>query len=251
MTSICRKNAVTWRLLGLMFPLLALMVGPAPALGKDLGPEIGMVLYEVAEDARFLDANGLPTDDPNRVVLRKATAKLSGWAELGTPLCPSELLVVYPKAKRCAVTAEGHDDITIAMPSPGVFTATGPVSGDFEVVVQGDNPADAPEAAVGGGHFEGAGDLSPTLAGVPLGFISGGTGTASFPLFGINVPFSFTGTFRLPFSMAQDGSKGSPRPGRAAFYLDDDGHPAPVRQDERSIGWPTVRLEIKFKGQCQ
>jgi len=100
------------------------------------------------------------------------------------------------------VTAVGHDDITIEMPSPGVFTATGPVSGDFEVVVQGDNPADAPEAAMGGGHFEGAGDLSPTLVGVPLGFISGGTGTVSFPLFGINVSFSFTGTFRLPFSMA-------------------------------------------------
>src|SRR2546428_1174590 len=245
MTSICRKNAVTWRLLGLMFPLLALMIGPAPALGKDLGPEIGTVLYEVAEDARFLDANRQPTADPNRVVLRTATATLSGWAELGTPLCPPELLVVYPKTTRCAVTAVGHDAITIAMPSPGVFTATGPVTGDFEVVVQGDNPADAPEAAVGGGHFEGAGDLSPTLAGVPLGFINGGTGTVSFPLFGINnVPFSFTGTFRLPFSMAQDGSKGSPRPGRAAFYLDDDGHPAPVRQDERSIGWPTVRLEI-------
>jgi hypothetical protein len=251
MTSICWKNAVTWSLLGLMFPLLALMVGPAPALGKDLGPEVGAVLYEVVEDAKFFDGNGQPTAVRNSVVRRTANAWLSGWAELGTPLCPSEMLVVYPKAKRCALIAVGQDDIRIAVQNldPLVITFTGEVKGDFEVVLQGDNPSDAPEAAVGIGSFKGEGDLSPALVDVPLGSISGGTGTVSFPLFGvINVPFRFTGTFRLPFSMAQDGSKGSPRPGRAAFYLNDDGHPTPVRQDERSIGWPTVRLEIKFEG---
>jgi hypothetical protein len=42
-------------------------------------------------------------------------------------------------------------------------------------------------------------------------------GGVSFPSFGITQGFIFTGTFRLPFSMAKDGSKGHARVDHAAF----------------------------------
>lgn len=243
MTTWKWKNTVMMcTALSLLFPLLALVVSPAPALAGGNGLE--MVLYEVVEDAHFFDANGNPTADPNLVVRRIATAQLTGWAKLGTPLCPSALLLVYPKAKRCAVNAVGHDDITIDLFNG---TAVGPVTGQFAVVVQGDNPTDAPEAAVGFGSFEGDGDLSSTLVNVPLGSISNGTGEVSFPLLSYNATFTFTGIFRLPFSMAHDGSKGHAWGDRAAFYLKDNGRPLRVRENERSIGWATVRLEIDFQ----
>ena len=252
MRTMSRKSMVVWSLAFLL--VLALAV-PAAAGSRHSGPAPDAVLYEVTEDAVFLDASGNPTGDPNQIARRIATAQLTGWAALGTPLCPSELLVVYPKAKRCAVNAIGQDDITIGVVSfdPLVLSATGPVSGQFVVVVQGDNPTDGPEVAVGGGTFQGAGDLSPTLTGVPLGFVSGGTGVVVFPV--IPVPgggyytqeFSFSGTFRLPFSMASDGSHGRAWINRAAFYLKDNGKPLRVRENERSIGWATVRLEINFE----
>jgi len=246
MRTMSRKSMVVWSLAFLL--VLALAV-PAAAGSSHSGPAPDAVLYEVTEDAVFLDASGNPTGDPNQIARRVATAQLTGWAALGTPLCPSELLVVYPKAKRCAVNAIGQDDITIGVVSfdPLVLSATGPVSGQFVVVVQGDNPTDGPEVAVGGGTFAGAGDLSPTLTGVPLGFVSGGTGVVSFPLLGYTQAFSFSGTFRLPFSMASDGSHGRAWINRAAFYLKDNGKPLRVRENERSIGWATVRLEINFE----
>jgi hypothetical protein len=31
-----------------------------------------------------------------------------------------------------------------------------------------------------------------------------------------------------------------------AYYLSDNGHPVRVKDNERSLGFPTVRLEIEF-----
>lgn len=230
------KSSVMWTALSLLFLLLALLVGPAPALAN--GPDA--VLYEVVEDMLLLKADGAtPTGDLSEAAFRYANAALTGWAKLGTALCPSELLLVYPKAKRCAVNAVGHDMISLA-------DGTGPVWGEFTVVVQGDNPVDAAEAVVGGGKYGGTGSLARALQGIPLGSVQA-AGGVSFPSFGIAQTFSFSGTFRLPFSLTKDGSKGHARVDREAFYLKDTGQPVRLRQNERSIGWPTVRLEINFQ----
>ena len=231
------KSSVMWTALSLLFLLLALIVGPAPALAGN--NSVDAVLYEVTEDMLLLKADGkTPTGTLSEAAFRYADAALTGWAELGTPLCPSELLLVYPKAKRCALNANGHDLISLA-------DGTGPVWGEFTVVVNADNPSDGPEAVVGVGSFAGTGNLAQALQGIPLGSLQAG-GEVSFPSFDLTQSFSFTGTFRLPFGMAKDGSKGRAWVNHAAFYLKDSGRPVKVRENERSIGWPTVRLEIKF-----
>lgn len=243
MRTVNWKGAVARSLLGLAALLVVPMVGATPAMAEKVNPSVGAVLYEVAEDAYFLDANGMPTGDPDKIVLRVATAQLTGWVELGTPLCPSEFLLVYPKAKRCALNAIGTDYVSLQGDQPG----TGPVSGVFSVVIQGDNPTDGPEGVALTGTFTGTVDLSPALAGTPIGFLTGGVFQVDPGPFSQGGSFAFTGTFRLPFSLSQDGSKGPAWGNRAAFYLTDNGRPDRVRQDERAIGWATVRLEIEFQ----
>jgi hypothetical protein len=51
---------------------------------------------------------------------------------------------------------------------------------------------------------------------------------------------SFSGTFRLPFSRVDDDGR------KRDFYLAADGTPIPVRQHERDLGFPLVRLEVTF-----
>jgi len=185
------------------------------------------VLYELTESAG-VDVKG-------GVYGRHAYAALQGWAKLGTPLCPSAVLVTNPNAQTCTVTATGIDNVSLA-------TGWGPVQGTFAVTVQLDNPVDAPEFAVMTGTFRGDMDLSAAVAGVaPLGFIRNGTLTID----STGQTASFTGTFRMPFRMSA-GKRIRPRDGGDAFYLGDDGKPFPVKMDERSQGWPTVRLDINF-----
>jgi len=243
MRTLTSKGTVARNLLGFAALLATLMVGTVPAMAGKVNPNVGAVLYEVAEDAYFLDANGVPTGDPSKMVLRVATAQLTGWVELGTPLCPSELLLVYPDAKRCALNAIGMDSVSLQGENPG----TGPVSGVFSVVIQGDNPTDGPEGVALTGTFTGTVDLSPALAGTPLGFLTGGVFQVDPGPFSQGGVFNFTGTFRLPFTLSQSGVRRRVGHGRPAFYLNDKGRPNPVREDERSIGWATVRLEIEFQ----
>src|SRR5206468_12783518 len=51
----------------------------------------GVTLYEISERVTF-------DPDPSSagVIRRNATSPLQGFAEVGTPLCPSELLVSVP-----------------------------------------------------------------------------------------------------------------------------------------------------------
>src|SRR6266852_7546264 len=88
MTSIYWKNVVTWSLLGLMFLLLALVFGPAPALAANES-DADAVLYEVTEDMYLKDAAGNAVTSVVAGGRRTAVAQLSGWAKIGTPLCPS------------------------------------------------------------------------------------------------------------------------------------------------------------------
>ena len=235
-------GTVVQNLLGFAAVLTMLVAAPLPVAAGKAKASPDAVLYEVAEDAYFLDANGVPTGDPSQVVLRVATAELTGWVELGTPLCPSELLVVYPKAKRCALNAIGSDSVSLVGDNAGM----GPVSGTVSVVVQGDNPADGPEGVAITGSFTGTVDLSPALAGTPLGYLTGGVFQIDPGPYTQGGSFTFTGTFRLPFSLSANGAKWRAWGNRPAFYLNAKGRPERVQQDERSIGWATVRLEIEF-----
>ena len=239
MTSICWKSAVTWSLLGLMFLLFVLMWGPAPALAKS--PDA--VLYEVTEDMYLLvrDADGKVTyvSDPAQATDRQAVAQLSGHAKFGTPLCPTWVKQFAPKAKHCTVNVQGADDLSLK-------TGTGILHGKYTVVVQDNNVVDAPEFVVMTGCFTGDADLSWAMSGdapLPLGFITNGVGTIDGYGGGT---FKFHGTFRLPFALDESGRRGRPWRDADAYYLSDNFKPFPVKNNERSLGMPTVRLEIDF-----
>ena len=227
----------------LMFLLLALMGGPVLAGG--IGPKVGLVLYEVTEDMFLLDHNGVPVPALANAHRRSAVAQLSGFAKLGTPLCPWEVLILTPGAKNCTVNASGADDLSLA-------DGKGTLGGTFAVVVKAGKMADAPEFVVMTGSFEGAADLSLPFAGVaPVGFLTGGKGCIDVGRHPCkpekDTAFTFTGTFRLPFALTATGEHRPPKENNPAYYLADDlRRLITVESNERSLGMPTVRLEIKF-----
>ena len=227
----------------LMFLLLALMAVPAFAGG--VNPGVGVVLYEVTEDMYLLDHNGVPVSALANAHRRSAVAQLSGFAKLGTPLCPWEVLILTPGAKNCTVNASGADDLSLA-------DGKGTLDGTFAVVVKASDTADAAEFVVMTGAFAGAADLSLPFAGVaPVGFLTDGKGCFDVGRRQCkpekDTAFTFTGTFRLPFAVNARGRRIPPRANRSAYYLADDfGTLLTVEPNERSLGFPTVRLEIKF-----
>ena len=236
------KRFITWSVIALA---LGALVGTSPAAAeprRNLSrgvvidvPGAEAVLYEVTEKMYLLDAQGNVVG-PDTAVARKADASLFGWARVGNPLCPSAAFITNLGLGACSVTADGIDSISL-------WTGQGSVDGTFAVVVQDDNTADAPEYVVMNGGFSGKMDLSIR----PLGRITG-----TFTAGGGSAPVPFCGTFRLPFQMAQDGKRENPRRGSASYYLHDDGATLiPVQAAEKSIGMPTVRLELKFAGSCR
>lgn len=185
-------------------------------------------LYELTENAKVSMTGGLYG--------RHAYAALQGWAKVGTPVCPPAVLLLNPGAKTCTITAIGTDVIDLA-------SGKGTVSGTWATVVQLDNAVDAPEAVVLSGSFTGNIDLSLAINKVaPLGFVTDG----KFTLDGSHGSLGFSGTFRLPFAL-QQGRRVTPLQNQDAYYLDDRGMPFPVTLNERALGWPTVRLELKFE----
>jgi len=110
--------------------------------------------------------------------------------------------------------------------------------------VQDNNKADSPEFVVMTGSFGGSADLSLPFAGkAPIGFISNGQGVVDQT----GQTFTFSGKFRLPYALDPQGTHAKPRRHQSAYYLSDDYRtPVAVEGGERSLGWPTVRLEIKF-----
>jgi hypothetical protein len=197
------------------------------------------VLYEVSENMYLVNASGQPVTSPAAAVARFADASLSGWAALGTPLCPNEVLWIVPTAKWCTINAKGIDNISLL---PGPTQWKGSVSGTYTIVVQDDNGIDAPEFVIETGSFVGAMDLAAR----PLGSVEGtfkpcaadvecGGGTA------------FKGRFRLPFKVDQNGKRVNAKKWEAAFYLADDGVTLiPVRAGEFSLGFASVKLELSF-----
>jgi len=208
-------------------------------------------LYEISERVTF-DPKSL---DGTFVVFRNATSPLLGFAELGTPLCPSALLISFPQMERCTVIAAGTDSVS-------TVTGTGPVNGTFDVVINapGNSSVHVPDLPVLSGTFIGTVNLSNAiLSGVPLGSLDGGslTYTHVADLNGALVPFAgcplqcptsqFSGTFRLPFAIDRHGRAEKSDHKRTAFYLADDFKTLIlIQSNERSIGFPTVRLELSF-----
>jgi hypothetical protein len=237
------RSRAMWTVMPLMFLLLALMAGAA--LAGSIGSGVGAVLYEVTEDMYLLDHDGVPVSTLAYAHRRSAVAQLSGFAKLGTPLCPWEVLILTPGAKNCTVNASGADDLSLA-------DGKGTLGGTFSVVVKGTKGADAPEFVVMTGSFAGAADLSLPFAGVaPVGFLTGGKGCIDVGRHQCkpekDTAFTFTGTFRLPFAVNARGNRVQPRENHAAYYLADDFRTyVTVGSSERSLGFPTVRLEIKF-----
>jgi hypothetical protein len=219
--------------------LLVLLVGPVQALGADPG----LVLYELSEDMYLLGHDGQPVQDLAQAVRRSAVAQLSGFAKLGTPLCPWDVLVLTPGAKNCMVNASGADYLSLA-------DGKGTLGGTFAVVIQDTNKVDAPEFVVMTGSFAGDADLSLPFANrAPIGFLTRGRGCIDgYPCDLETAPvFKFAGTFRLPFGMNAKKGKAKPQRYRPAYYLADDFLTLiPLAPHEQSLGWPTVRLEINF-----
>ncbi len=206
MTILNWKSTVMWTALSLLFLLLAMMVGPAPALAQ--GPDA--VLYELTENMNLTG---------ERVLHRRATSELMGTAKAGTPLCPLPV--------DCTINATGSDNISLA-------TGLGNFRGTFTVVVQDGQSVDSPEFVVAKGEFSGKMDFSPAiLGGVPYGTVDG---KMELDDAGGTVPF--TGTFFLPFTL-----------GEAEYYLDFNSPygVVPVANNERALGYATVKFEITFQ----
>src|SRR5262249_22197145 len=153
------------RFVALALMLLVLSVTTSYGADRDdvTGPT-GVTLYEVSERVTF---------DPDRsvagVIRRNATSPLQGFAALGTPLCPSPLMVSVPRLESCTVIATGTDSVS-------TVTGTGPVSGNFDVVINapGNSSVHVPDLPVLSGTFSGSVDLSlAVLHRMPLGSITG------------------------------------------------------------------------------
>src|SRR5216117_2696021 len=111
-----------WILAGLAVSLLVL-VGVSRAADRDSLGATGVTLYEISERVTF-------DPDPSSagVIRRNATSPLQGFAEVGTPLCPSDLLISVPRIQSCTIIATGTDTVS-------TVTGLGPVSGTFDVVI--------------------------------------------------------------------------------------------------------------------
>jgi hypothetical protein len=205
------------RILGFLVAVTVAVFGiSAPASAVD------GVLYEVTEAVKVT---------PKGSSFKASTATLSGDVMAGTPLCPAWVAQQLNVATcTVIVRAIGKADDT---------TGVGPATGDFDVVVQDWNSADAPEIVVMKGTITGTIDLSPAfLKQQPLGSISGRfsvKGLAGSVMATVQAAGTFSGKFRLPFRQA-----GKPS------YLLDDGSVVTAQPQEYSLGQAMVRLEVDF-----
>src|SRR5262252_5284041 len=202
------------RCAGITLTLLALA-------GIGYAADTGVTLYEVSERVTF-------DPDPGAagVIRRNATSPLQGFAALGTPLCPSTLLISVPRIDSCTVIATGTDSVSTQ-------TGLGPVSGTFDVVINapGNSSVHVPDLPVISGTFSGTVDLSlAVLHRVPLGSIEGvftitqSVDPATGTLVALSQPvvLPFRGTFRMPFQLGAHGRFERSTRDHAAFYLADD-----------------------------
>jgi hypothetical protein len=181
-------------------------------------------VYELTENMKLV-SKGQPR--------RTATSEIMGFVKPDTAMCPAYL--AQPVAGRgnvCTINVTGSDSLSLA-------TGLGMLRGRFTVVVQGDNPVDSPEYVVMRGNFRGKMDFSPALVGpvdlrLPYGTVTG-TFTSD-----AGERIQFTGVFYLPFVIPGD-------PSGTAYYLDFVSGVVPVADNEKALGYPTVKFEINFE----
>jgi hypothetical protein len=210
--------------------LLGPALGTSEATHDGGGSHPDAVLYELTEHVVFVDE------------LRLATSSLQGSARRGSALCP-EGLEAHAKAvfamvgvrvkvdPRCAIVALGDSQLSLQ-------TFGGEISGNFWIVVNSDatNLTDAQELVIMNGTFQGKIQVTDAEGHI-ISILPGSTFTPTSVLPGFPLPpaASFTGKFRLPFTIR-----------RVAVYENDQGRPVPVLPDERALGEPTVRVEVDF-----
>ena len=234
---------LAFRFVAFVVTLLALSVGAYAVDRDEATGATGVTLYEVSERVTFDDVEG--------VIFRNAVSPLQGFAALGTPLCPSKLLISVPRIESCTVIAIGTDSVSTQ-------TGVGPVSGTFDVVINApvNSSVHVPDLPVISGTFGGTVDLSfAVLHRIPLGSIDGvftitraaDPATGAVESLSRPVVLPFRGTFRMPFKLDDRGRFARSVRDRLAFYLGDDFRKLiVVRAFERSTGFPTVRLEVSF-----
>lgn len=233
-------------LLGSVFVLMLAAISAAPA---DAAPPGLVVLYETSESIDLLTESRV--------------APVLGSAMIDSLLCLTAARAGLAEGT-CLVTGEGRVD------------SVNRITGTLSVVVEGaalaavlgpllppgfptnSNSNDVAEVAVTTATFT-ASFAPVTLPDMPPGVAAkiaeagfavwlGITGTIDIDHRFLGGPvlsdLPFTGKFRLPFAVGKDQKIERARPGQPAFYLSDLGKFEPVKQDERSIGWATPRLEV-------
>ncbi len=226
------KRTARWSWLILPFLLLALWPRVAAAQ-EGIRPDANAVLYEVTENLKLK-----PLASGHRI----ATSALMGTVNAGTSICP-DLLAEYLGVTACSLNAMGSSNVSLA-------DGKGRFEGTFEVVINtpDTNPVDGPELVILRGTFHGRIDFSAALFGpdgvpksgdeLPIGFLTNGRwnakGVEGGFLAGVHARGTLTGTFRQPVGTVAN-----------AFYFTGIGF-VPVQPNERSLGEPTVRMEIKF-----
>jgi hypothetical protein len=180
------------------------------------------------------------------VPVRIGAGSLGGEAKVGTPLCPDVLVQalidahLMAGALPCALTAFGTDSI-------GLIYGDGTLSATVGVVVEADNPADAPEFLVMTGTLRGGLQIvDPENRLIAIWGTFTPENILGYPAsqFGLG-PSSFTGKVRLPFVKTDVGNR-RPHRRERAFYLGDDGKLVRVQNDEISLGQATARFELNF-----
>lgn len=221
------------RLSSVVLVVAVILVGPAlgtSAANHGNGGNPDAVLYELTEHVVLTNT------------LRLATSALEGSARRGSALCPDGLQA-YAKAlfamigvhvrmdPRCAIVALGDSQISLA-------NFGGQITGNFWVVVNSDatNLTDAQELVIMNGTFAGKIQVADPEGHI-IEILPGSTFTPTSVLPGFPLPpaATFTGKFRLPFTLHH-----------IAVYETDRGRPVPVRPGERALGDPTVRVEVDF-----
>jgi hypothetical protein len=210
-----------------------LVLGPALQSSEAGGfrpSQRDVVLYELNEQALLTPAG------------RWATSGLQGKAKRGTPLCPEGLMayaelvfaqlgIVVKDTNQCSVVAVASSELDLT-------TFAGTIRGDFYVVVNTNktNVVDAAEVVIMKGTFEGTIQVADR-EGRLIDIVAGGLypHEVFLPGFPLPSPAMFKGKFRLPFKVHH-----------VAVYQTDHGGIVPVRLDERALGEPTVRVEIRF-----
>ena len=188
------------------------------------------VLYELTEHVVLTDT------------LRLASSSLEGSARRGSALCPDGL---QAHAKALFATVGVHVRVDPRCGSSRSETARsackdfgGEISGNFWVVVNSDatNLTDAQELVIMNGTFAGKIQVADADGHI-IDILPGSTFTPTsvLPGFPAAAAATFTGKFRLPFTLHH-----------IAVYENDRGRPVPVLPGERALGDPTVRVEVDF-----